>query len=177
MGVKQAMQLLKAFVVGIIGLFSIMCILSLLIPSTVIVSRSVVVNSTDTSAIYQQIAHGNNWKNWHPIFKNTATTIQNDTVNNTCNIVINNTLTTLHILPLQQTNAVQFILSIQAELPIENTIAINTIPNTATTQISWYATNHFSWYPWQKFYAIFIDKLTGPSYDDALTGLKNYIEK
>jgi hypothetical protein len=177
MGVKQAMQLLKAFVVGIIGLFSIMSILSLLIPSTVIVSRSIVVNSTDTSAIYQQIVHGNNWKNWHPIFKNAATTIQNDTVNNTCNIVINNTLTTLHILPLQQTNAVQFILSIQAELPIENTIAINTIPNTATTQISWYATNHFSWYPWQKFYAIFIDKLTGPSYDDALTGLKNYIEK
>jgi hypothetical protein len=177
MGVKQAIQLLKAFMVGIIGLFSIMLLLSLLIPSTVIVSRSIVVNSTDTSAIYQQIAHCSNWKNWHPIFKNTATTIQNDTVNNSSNIFINNTLTTLHILPLQQINAVQFILSIKAELPIENTIAINTIPNTATTQISWYATNHFSWYPWQKFYAIFIDKLTGSSYDEALIGLKTYIEK
>ncbi len=177
MGIKQATQLLKTFMVGIIGLFSIICILSLLIPSTVIVSRNIVINSTDTTAIYQQIAHCNNWKNWHPIFKNTATVIQNDTVNNSSNIFINNTITTLHILPLQHTNSVQFVLSVKAEQPIENTIAINEIPNTATTQISWYATNHFSWYPWQKFYAIFIDKLTGPSYDDALTGLKNYIEK
>lgn len=177
MGIKQAIQLLKVFIVGIIGLFCIMLLLSLLIPSTVIVSRNIVINSTDTSAIYQQIAHSNNWKNWHPIFKNSSATVQIDSVKNSGFIVINNTVTTLTFLTPSQPNTAQFILSVKAEQPIENTIVINTIQNTATTQITWYATNHFSWYPWQKFYAIFIDKLTGPGYDDALQGLKNYIEQ
>jgi hypothetical protein len=181
MGVKQVIQLGKAFFVGIIGLFVLMTLISLLIPSNVVVTRNVVINSVDTIAIKKQIAQCENWVNWHPIFKQVSTSdkasisvVQPNTV---YDIFTQNSKTQLTYTTANNISQVCFTFSIKGEHPIENIVQISTIPNTNTTQVTWLAKNHFSWYPWQKFYAIFIDKLTGPGYDNALAGLKTFVEK
>src|SRR5260221_13231604 len=61
------MRFIKAFIVGLVGLFIIITLLSLLLPSNVRVSRAVVMNST-TGKVYTQIADLKNWKNWQPLF-------------------------------------------------------------------------------------------------------------
>src|SRR6187402_988220 len=62
------MRLIKAFFTGAIGLFIIITLFSLLIPSRVRVSRAVMINGTSSGEIYSQIVSFENWKNWHPIF-------------------------------------------------------------------------------------------------------------
>ena len=61
------MRLIKVFLAGAIGLFIIITLFSLLIPSNVRVSRAVLINNTNIGEVYQQIAHFDNWKKWHPI--------------------------------------------------------------------------------------------------------------
>ena len=58
-----------------------------------------------------------------------------------------------------------------------NKIVVTDIPSMNQVKADWIATTHLHWYPWEKFYAIFIDKLTGPGYEAALQGLKTYTEK
>ena len=62
------MRLIKGVFVLIISLFSIITLFSLLIPSSVRISRAVVINNTNATAIFQQLLPFENWKNWHPIF-------------------------------------------------------------------------------------------------------------
>jgi hypothetical protein len=181
MGVKQIFQLGKAFLVGIIGLFVLMTLIGLLIPSNVVVTRNVIINSVDTIAIKKQIAQPENWVNWHPIFnqsvnneKASISVVQPNTI---YDILNQNSTTQLTYTAANNISQVCFTINAKGEHPIENIIQISTIPNTNTTQVTWLAKNHFSWYPWQKFYAIFIDKLTGPGYDNALAGLKTFVEK
>jgi hypothetical protein len=43
--------------------------------------------------------------------------------------------------------------------------------------VNWMFHFRSKWYPWQKFRAIFIDNMYGPSLDSNLTALKKYIER
>jgi hypothetical protein len=43
--------------------------------------------------------------------------------------------------------------------------------------VEWRSLTRLHWYPWEKFYAIFMDKITGPGYEAALNGLKEIVEK
>ncbi|MEJ7586560.1 MAG: hypothetical protein WKI04_03250 [Ferruginibacter sp.] len=61
------MRSIKAFLAGVTGLFIIITIFSLLIPSRVQISRGVMIDASGM-AVYQQIALFENWKKWHPIF-------------------------------------------------------------------------------------------------------------
>ena len=64
------MRLIKAFLTGAIGLFLVMTLLSLLIPSNVKVSRTTLINNTTRVKVLEQVINLSNWKNWHPVFKN-----------------------------------------------------------------------------------------------------------
>ena len=43
-------------------------------------------------------------------------------------------------------------------------------------QVEWNAVTRLKWYPWEKFYGIFIEKSSGQGYEDALNSLKTYVE-
>ena len=43
-------------------------------------------------------------------------------------------------------------------------------------QVQWQAVVHLKWYPWEKFSGIFIEKMAGQGYEDALQSLKSYVE-
>ena len=174
------MRFIKAFLFGITGLFIMITLLSLLIPSRVKVSRIVVVNKTAINKIYQQIAELKEWKNWHPVFKPGLAAINFGNVttgnNASCDIVYNSKTTHL-IITSADTSSVKFTLQSQGENSIENNIILTPLPTQQAMQVEWQAINKLHWYPWDKFYAIFIDKISGPGYEAALNGLKDFIEK
>lgn len=173
------MRYIKAFLFGITGLFIIITLLSLLITSNVRVVRTTVINNTTIDKSYLQVADLKNWKNWHPMFKTGVATINfNDNTigkNAACTIIYNNKNIRLLIIAADST-LVKFILQAPGENEIENAISFTPITASKEIRVEWRALTKLHWYPWEKFYAIFLDKITGPGYDTALKGLKDFIE-
>ncbi len=171
------MRLLKLFFAVAAGLFAIITLLSLLIPSSVPVSRTVLINGSIPS-ILLQVAAVPNWKNWHPVFKQPGATLLpvNNFKNQQQHDIKYNGKTARLIITGADSSAVKFLLQSRGENDIENTITCTQIPQQLAVQVQWQAVNKLSWYPWQKFYGIFADKLTGPGYEAALQGLKEFIE-
>ncbi len=175
------MRFIKAFLFGITGLFIIITLLSLLIPAHVKVSRIVVINNTTSQKIYQQIAWFDNWKKWHPIF-----TIDSAKMNwhppaivgkdSGC-IILHRGKEVIIKLIAADSSSIKFFLQYEGQNDIENNIILTPLPNQQAVQVEWQAINELHWYPWDKFYAIFIDKISGPGYEAALNGLKDFIEK
>jgi hypothetical protein len=174
------MRYIKAFLIVAAGLFLVVTLLSLLIPSHVKVSRTTVINSSATDKIYAQVYELKNWKNWHPMFASdsAAITFGNTSAgaNASCDITYNNKKVQL-LINKTDSNSVQFTLSSDGENDISNQVIFYPLTASNETRVDWNATTHLHWYPWEKFYAIFLDKLTGSGYEMALAGLKQWVEK
>ncbi|UEG49950.1 SRPBCC family protein [Ferruginibacter lapsinanis] len=166
------MRVIKPFFIGIIGLFIFSTLLSLLIPSSVKVSRTVIVNDT-VSKVYAQVSDFHNWNNWHPMFVSKDVSV--NFLNNGCDVVYNNKTTHL-IFQSADSTSIKFLLKAEGENDISNEIIVQSVPQQKVTQVEWRAVTKLHWYPWEKFYAIFIDKMTGPGYEAALNGLKTFME-
>ncbi len=172
------MKFVKIFLVGFIGLFIFITLLSLLIPSHPKVSRTVVMNSAVGKKVMAQVGDLANWKNWHPFFSSDSVTVSFGTKTigegGSCDILYNNTTTQLSITKIDSISVTVKLMG-KGENDITNQIFITDMPS-QQTRVDWVATTHLHWYPWEKFYAIFIDKLTGPGYEMALNALKQFIE-
>jgi hypothetical protein len=167
------MNIIKLILTGAIGLFIIMLLLSLLIPSTIRVSRNVLINNATVEEVSPQVKNLDNWKNWHPAFKAENTTIT--IVESSAEIKYNGKTARLIINSIDS-NSVKFILQSPGENDVLNEMHFIPLPPGNAVKIDWLAINKLKWYPWEKFYGIFVDKLTGPSYETALQGLKAYFE-
>ncbi len=173
------MRLLKPFIVGATGLFVTITLLSLLIPSKARVARTIVIANTTKDKIYSQVNDLKSWKNWHPSFLPGLAKINFGNItageNASCDITFNNKITHLRITKTD-TTSITFILSAAGETDISNQVHFYSMPRQQQTRVDWDAFTQLHWYPWDKFYAIFIDKLTGPGYESPLNGLKKYTE-
>src|ERR1700739_831002 len=110
------MRLIKAFLIGITGLFIIITLLSLLLPFDIKVSRAVVV-STTTGKAYAQIADFRNWKNWEPMFASDSTikTFHDTTTQNeSCDISYGDKKVHLAITSIDS-NSVKFVIQEKGE--------------------------------------------------------------
>jgi hypothetical protein len=172
------MRFIKVFLIGLIGLFIIVTLISLVIPSDVKLSHAVIINST-TGKIYAQIGNLKNWKNWQPIFASDSAVItfsNSDMGSNTnCDITYKNRRINIATTSLDPTS-IRFILKSNGEDDIENEISITPVNAQNSVRVEWRALTKLHWYPWEKFYGIFIDRITGPGYDEALNNLKRFVE-
>jgi hypothetical protein len=153
------MRLIKLIFTGLAGMFAVVTIMSLLIPADITISRSALINSNNCTAVI-------NIRFTNP----SAGELQR------CEILYGNKKAVLAI-TASTDSTVDFILRAQGEDDIQNQVLITPIPGQQNVKAEWRAYHHLQWYPWQKFYGIFIDKLTGPSYEQGLQGLKEYFEK
>ena len=168
------MRAVKMFLFVGAVLFVVITIFSLLIPSTVRVSRLVVINTTNPQLIKSQIDSVTNWKNWQPYLKNERVKIVSLSAD-ACEIQYGEGSTKMQISSVDS-NLVHFTINASGENITTNTLTVRTLPIENTYQVEWLAVTKMKWYPWQKFYAIFMDKITGPGYESALNGLKEYVE-
>jgi hypothetical protein len=170
------LRLLKALLVGLTGLFIVITLFSLIIPSTVRVSRATVITNVSPAEVYRQVADLKNWKNWHPVFKTDSAVVTfTDTSNKACDIEYNGSTTHLSIVSLEPA-AIKLDLRSKKQNEILVEVHLTNLPDQQSVQVEWRALNRLSWYPWEKFYGIFLDKLSGPGYEAALTGLKEFLE-
>ena len=169
------MRLIKGLLVVIIGLFLMITLFSLLIPSNVRISRAVVINNTNANAIFQQIVPFENWKNWHPIFTSDSATFNRESKDGSFHIFHRQQDIVL-ALKDSDSSSIHFLLKVSGANDVQNELVIHSLPAQEAVQVEWRTITHLKWYPWEKFYGIFLDQLTGASYEAALNGLRIFIE-
>jgi hypothetical protein len=174
------MKGIKAILFGAAGLFLFITLLSLLIPAHPKVSRMTVINTHSKDKVMAQLTDLANWKNWHPAFAADAVLVSlgepSAGTGASAGITYNGKTTQLFITAVDSVS-LSFQLTAKGENDISNQIFVTWHQQLQQVKVDWVATTDLHWYPWEKFYAIFIDKLTGPGYEAALQGLKKYMEK
>jgi hypothetical protein len=60
--------MIRALLFGLVGLFLFATLFSLLIPSTIRISRSVVINDASVDSVLVRVAPLSRWTSWHPYF-------------------------------------------------------------------------------------------------------------
>jgi hypothetical protein len=173
------MRLIKALLVGATGLFVIITLFSLIIPSRSRVSRGITINVGDSAMVYQLVRDFGNWRKWHPVFTSDSASLSchggdSSAADSAC--IIRHHGRDIRITHLtSNSGSARFLLQASGENDIENEIIV-VQAGAGAVQVEWRSIAHLRWYPWEKFYGIFMDKLTGPNYEAALNGLKLYVE-
>ncbi len=172
------MRLIKAFLFVAAGLFVLITLISLLIPSRVMTVKSVTIHAPQEK-IGAQIKDLQQWKNWHPVFKSSAGDMIFTQPSDTAGAYAEwgetgkrNRLTISERLP----EGVHLVLSRPGETSVENSLWILPVEEAGTYHVEWRSLTKLKWYPWEKFAGIFVGDVTGPGYQAALYELKKFVE-
>lgn len=172
------MRLIKGFIIVLTGLFIVITLFSLMMPSNVMTVKSVIIHSK-TEPVFNEIADLGKWKNWHPLFIQDSSNIKTSDpsfgVSANAEWFSNSKKNILQITEVLQ-NQLKTTLSREGEKDINNIILISALSDSNNVQVEWRVITKLKWYPWEKFSGIFIDKMTGPGYELALNNLKELIE-
>mgnify|MGYP005605658821 CR=1 FL=1 len=172
------MRLFKGFFIVLAGLFIFITILSLFIPSKLMVTRAAVINAP-AARVFDEINNLQNWKHWQPVFINDSAKIkfkkEANGISNSCEWDSKDKKNTVEITS-KSNNSISAILKRSGENDVQNTISVLPLADSNQVQVEWNVLIELKWYPWEKFYGIFIEKITGQGYKDALNSLKSYAE-
>jgi hypothetical protein len=172
------MNQLKGFVFVLSGLAIMITLVSLLMPSNVMTVRSVVVHG-DANEIFAEVKDLKKWKDWHPVFMNDSSHIAISEPsfgkNAMASWVTNGKENRLKIIESGDAY-IKSLLMRDGENDMTGIISVNQVKDSSAQQVEWRVLTKLKWYPWEKFYGIFIDKLSGPGYEMALNNLRQRIE-
>ncbi len=172
------MRLIKGFILAISGLFIVITLFSLLMPSKVMTVRTVIIHAS-ADHVFGNISDLKKWKNWHPVFMQDSTTMHysepSSGVHAFAEWTSNNKLNKL-LITHQLKDQLKATLMRAGENDAENIISVTALKDSNNVQAEWRVLTKLKWYPWEKFSGIFIDKMTGPGYEAALNNLKELIE-
>lgn len=170
------MRSVKLFVTALVVLLAFIFLITLFLPSQVTVSKSITINAAENK-VAEQILYFNNWKNWYPAFqdKNISTNISPKD-KNTFEIYSVTKPEKLSItLLVAKKDSIVF--SVAQDGRNNQTYQFTMIPNgQAKTLLTWNINVNLGPYPWRKFVGIFLDKISGYSYENALQKLKTAAE-
>ncbi len=172
------MKQLKGFVFVLAGLFTVVTLVSLLMPSKVMTVRSVLVHANG-GIVLSEVADLKKWKRWHPVFANDSNRIiisePSDKPNSFAAWSTNSKDNKLLLTDINESQ-VKFSLIRKGENDVASIVSVNAVKDSSAVQVEWRVLTTLNWYPWEKFYGIFIDKITGPGYEMALNNLKELVE-
>ena len=167
------------FAIFILGIFLIIFLLSLLLPSTVTISKSVDINAPQQS-IKRQITDFGQWKNWYPAFRNESFSInKNQTPPGfLSSITLRDSLGKWLTILVRDTSKQTINVNLHSPSALDidyEFVLIHKLSN--QTQLTWNVIIHLGWLPWNKFEGIVLDKFSGEQYENALDNIKSAAEK
>ena len=160
------MRFIKVFLAGAIGLFLVMTLLSLLIPSRVKVSRTTLINNTTKAKVVEQLAILSNWKNWHPALK----AIPENEIQVLSGSSVKIRGTTIAITGRKDDELITEMVAGEGR-PV--TSGFKTIRHQGdSSTLQWYMDFKLRWYPWEKFRSLFYENIYGVQMEEGLNNLK-----
>lgn len=170
-------RLIKGFLFVFVGLFIVITLFSLLIPSQVVVTKGLAINS-NPKKVFSEISDLQNWKHWLPVFKTDSVVLHfsaGNGLHSSCEWESSGKMNKFFIDSLNA-DKIEVVLTRPGENDVRNMIRIFPLADSNSVQVEWRAVTKLKWYPWQKFQGLFIERMSGESYDEALKGLKSYVE-
>ncbi|MEJ8818822.1 SRPBCC family protein [Lacibacter sp. H407] len=177
------MRLIKMFLFVLLGLFGVVTIIGLFIPSSVKISRGIIVNA-DSTTMYRELSDVKNWNQWLPwITADSGAIVQLSAVTNQPGSFFRwqgvkynsaGTITIKEINPdeILLLHELKDMNDAKGGFRVRSTGAKGEV-----TEVLWYMEYKLRWYPWERFYGIFVDHIIGPAFEKGLEQLKNYAEQ
>jgi hypothetical protein len=161
------MWVIKLALISILALFLVLCFFSLMMPSTVLVSRAVDIHAPADSIKFY-VRDLNQWMNWVKGMNSKSVHIKSATEADlgTQQLTIQN---------ITDTSVVSIWESKTASKQ-ESTIRFIAAPERNLTIVQWQFVQKLRWYPWEKFGSFMNDKILGPMMEDNLLHLKQLAE-
>ncbi|MEP6951510.1 MAG: hypothetical protein ABI863_19625 [Ginsengibacter sp.] len=171
------MHSIKMFVIVVIGMLAFLVIVTLFLPSKITVSKSILINANEAE-VAGEIGTFKNWKDWYPAFQNQNIVITTSQKNDSSFVTLTDErqrkLSMCMIKPMPENIDILLF----AENKNNITYQFNFFRDrTGQTLLTWNVNTTLPWYPWKKITGIFLDKVTGPQYQQALQNLKAAVEK
>lgn len=177
------MRLIKMFLFVLLGLFGVVTIIGLFIPSSVKISRGVIINA-DSSLLYKELSDVKNWNQWLPwITSDSGAIVQLSAVTNQPGSFFRwqgvkyKSAGTITIKEINQDEILLLHQIKDMNDAMGGFRVRRTGANSEVTEVLWYMEYKLRWYPWERFYGIFLDRIIGPTFDKGLEQLKNYAEQ
>lgn len=165
------MRVIKLGLISIVFLFLVVTAISLLLPSTINISRAININAP-VDSVRANINNMAKWKSWFANYDSSQTTISEKFVGPGASITINNT--TITIIDSKPDKIKTAWISGSKTLNGEFNIFKQDGGSHITVQ--WHFTQHVEWYPWEKFASIASDKIMSPGMEKSLDNLKQLVE-
>lgn len=167
------MRILKLAFLSFLILFLVITIISLFIPSRVLVSRAMKMRAPKEE-VMMQLSDPVKWKSWFPGTESAKFYTENGTVKG---LILN-----------EQTNRHLKISNVKTDAVVAEYIGIpqkkvisgwNIVPEATADSVSvqWYMEFSLRWYPWEKFASLVFEKQYGPTMEQGLTRMKEIVEK
>jgi hypothetical protein len=142
-------RIVKLGIISAVVLFIILFLMSLMIPSTVRISRAINIESQKKD-IYPLLADTSNWKTWNDL-KNDRISIQ---------------------LLSADSNLIHSAWT-YGNRSLDGYYRLERIRD--VTVVQWYFDVKLKWYPWEKFGSITFEQQFGPAMESSLLKLKNMV--
>lgn len=177
------MRLIKMFLFVLLGLFAVVTIIGLFIPSSVKISRGIII-SADSSKVYNDLSDVKNWNKWLPwITADSGAVVQLSPVTDQPGAYFRwkgvkiNSAGTISIQSMKS-GEILLLHELKDMNSAEGGFRIrSTGKNNDVTEVLWYMEYKLKWYPWERFFGIFTDRIIGSAFEKGLDQFKNYIEQ
>jgi hypothetical protein len=163
------MRFIKLIVISFVIIVILVTGVSLLFPSTVIVSRAINIRAPKDS-VFEYVKNFNGWKQWIVGLKDSSVTIFSNTQANLAgtNVVITNS----------DTSSVHSVWTSKRGKTMEGDIHLFNNPQSPNiTVVQWQFQQKLKWYPWEKFASLMGDKIMSPMMESNLLLLQKAVEK
>ncbi len=167
------MRFIKLGLISAVLIFLLMLAISLLMPSSVVVSRAVNINASADS-VYNMINDLSKWKLWLENYDSTSAKLTTDAAGKVAQLKIN--ATTIAIVETTP-KSIKTIWQAGSASPLPASFDIISHDSSSLTTLHWQFNQKLKWYPWEKFAAIFSEKALGPFMEKSLDNLKKLIER
>jgi Polyketide cyclase / dehydrase and lipid transport len=171
------MRAISVFIISVITIMFFFSMITLLLPSRVTVSKSIIINASVTE-VAKEIEDFENWKKWYPAFQNEDIIVSTLQKGGSSFVTVTGekgkkfSMTMIHARP----GNINILLSEGNKNQVTYEFLLSP-GKTSTTLLTWNVKTTLRWYPWKKITGIFLDKIYGPQYQEVLQNLKISVEK
>ncbi|GEO08953.1 SRPBCC family protein [Segetibacter aerophilus] len=166
------MRFIKLGLISIVFLFLVITAISLLLPSTVNVSRAIDI-SAPADSVSANISDLSRRKYWFANYDSSQAIVSKNSFGVGASIKIGRT--TIDLVEAKAGKITTLWTSGSKTLHGDFNIFKQDSGSHITVQ--WHFSQHVPWYPWEKFASIASDKIMGPGMEKSLDNLKKLVEK
>lgn len=166
------MKIFKLAIISIVGLFLVITAMSLLLPSTVIISRAININQP-FNVVYPLVNNVHQWQKWMDLYDSSQVKTSGITSGKGASISLGD----LRIKIFDTTShSISAYWQTGDNKPLPGKIDVIANDSTGPVTVQWQFTQTVKWYPWQKFATIVSDQALGPTMEKSLDNLKKLAE-